>query len=174
MLATVLLRPAEFGVGQLKINNRQMSGRNVHIIRCRRRIMCSVISLGNKPKIEHIPPATTAEGVLNISRIGLLQATSIFYIMMLLLLLLLSPCCATVAPLCNVSGSWCWLPSPDWPPFLFVQPAEHPPSSAAFTFSARNHPGAPWTEAHGVVHADDTVYIDYGCGTGPPCQGGRF
>ena len=77
---------------------------------------------------------------------------------------------------CNVSGTWCWLPAPNWPPFAFVEQSDSSGSSndtRHFNFSSRipqPHPGAPWTLAHGELLANGSVYIDYGCGTGPPCQ----
>ena len=65
---------------------------------------------------------------------------------------------------CNVSGAWWW---PHFAhPMTFVEPAA---ASGAFSFASTN-PGTPWQVAHGVLHPNRSVFIDYGCGKGPPCQ----
>jgi hypothetical protein len=65
---------------------------------------------------------------------------------------------------CNVSGAW-W-----WPHFLHPMTFAEPVTAhGSFTFASTN-PGTPWKLAHGVLHPNRSVYIDYGCGTGVPCQ----
>jgi hypothetical protein len=65
---------------------------------------------------------------------------------------------------CNVSGAWWW---PHFAhPMTFVEPAA---ASGAFSFASTN-PGTPWKVAHGVLHPNRSVFIDYGCGKGAPCQ----
>ena len=76
------------------------------------------------------------------------------------------------ALVCNVSGSWCWLPNPAWPPFTFIARGDVD-NGSLFAFQSQvplPHPGAPWAEARGEVYRNGSVFIDYGCGTGPPCQ----
>ena len=71
-----------------------------------------------------------------------------------------------LAAACNVSGSWCYLPAPAWLPFAF-----HEDASGLFQFSpTAGQPGAPWREAKGVLHANGSLSIDYGCGPGFPCK----
>jgi hypothetical protein len=72
------------------------------------------------------------------------------------------------APPCDISGAW-WWSTPTGAmahPMTFVV---EPGSSGAFSFASTN-PGTPWKLAHGVLHENRSVFIDYGCGAGSPCQ----
>ena len=74
---------------------------------------------------------------------------------------------AHAPPRCNVTGLWCWLPAPDWKPLAFVEDAA---GRFVFQRSQAGQPGAPWTTAEGRLFTNGSLEIDYGCGSGPPCQ----
>ena len=68
---------------------------------------------------------------------------------------------------CNISGPWCYLAAPAWQPLVFHEDANR---HFEFTRTAASQPNAPWMRAEGVLRADGTLSIDYGCGPNFPCK----